>query len=148
MPRVQHTRRRVRASRRMRTNWCVPSCFETPRHSASARAFAPVFDGLWTRVIALKARLLSRRAGEVCVPRTKRTGRSLMRAKNQPVAVEKDACRGLPVSGLLFTGSCATAARGSDTRLEIRLGDCRDFRPRRVVWADDVGASKRSNLRV
>jgi hypothetical protein len=27
------------------------------RHSASLRAFTPVFDGLWTRVNALKARV-------------------------------------------------------------------------------------------
>src|SRR5262249_34952958 len=29
-----------------------------PRHSASLRAFAPIFDGLWTRVNALRAGLL------------------------------------------------------------------------------------------
>jgi hypothetical protein len=40
---------------------CPPSPFET-RHSASLRAFTPVFDGLWTRVNALMA-LLRVRAG-------------------------------------------------------------------------------------
>ena len=34
---------------------------QLPRHSASLRAFAPIFDGLWTRVYALKARLLGMR---------------------------------------------------------------------------------------
>jgi hypothetical protein len=30
-------------------------CSRLSRHSASLRAFTPVFDGLWTRVDALKA---------------------------------------------------------------------------------------------
>jgi hypothetical protein len=34
----------------------------------------------------------------------------LARAKNQPAGVEKRRRRGLPVSGLFFTGSCATRA--------------------------------------
>src|SRR5204863_2147640 len=63
----------------------------------------------------------------VRVRRTKRAsaGHDDLRweGENQPVAVEKDACRGLPVSSLLFTGSCTTAARSSDTRLEIRADD-------------------------
>jgi hypothetical protein len=42
--------------------------------------------------------------------------------KDQPAGVRKWCGGGVPVSGLLFTGSCATAARGWDTRIEIRGG--------------------------
>jgi hypothetical protein len=42
--------------------------------------------------------------------------------ENQPAGVRKWRGGGVPVSGLLFTGSCATAARGGDTRIEIRGG--------------------------
>jgi len=41
-------------------------------------------------------------------------------AKDQPAGAEKWRGGGLPVSGLFFTGSCATAARGADTGIEIR----------------------------
>jgi hypothetical protein len=42
--------------------------------------------------------------------------------EDQPAGVRKWRGGGVPVSGLLFTGSCATAARGGDTRIEIRGG--------------------------
>jgi hypothetical protein len=40
------------------------------------------------------------------------------RAKDQPGDVEIGRGGGLPVSGLFFTGSYATAARGGDKRIE------------------------------
>jgi hypothetical protein len=40
-------------------------------------------------------------------------------AKHQPVDVENGRGGGLPVSGLFFTGRCATAARGADTGIEM-----------------------------
>ena len=93
--------------------------------------------------------------GDLRVRRTKRAsaGHDDLRweGENQPVAVEKDACRGLPVSSLLFTGSCTTAARSSDTRLEIRADDPQgsgfasaSHRTRPPLF----GASKNSNLQV
>jgi hypothetical protein len=33
--------------------WPLQACYPGFRHSASRRAFTPVFDGLWTRVNAL-----------------------------------------------------------------------------------------------
>jgi hypothetical protein len=44
----------------------------------------------------------------------------LVRAKNQPVGVENGREGVLPVSGLFFTGSCATPARAADTEIESR----------------------------
>jgi hypothetical protein len=52
---------------------------------------------------------------------TKRTANTcLVRAKNQPVGVENGREGVLPVSGLFFTGSCATPARAADTEIESR----------------------------
>jgi hypothetical protein len=44
----------------------------------------------------------------------------LVRAKNQPVGVENGREGVFPVSGLFFTGSCATPARDADTEIESR----------------------------
>ena len=42
-----------------------------------------------------------------------------IRAKDQPAGVENERRQVLPVSGLLFTGSYATAARSGDTGIEM-----------------------------
>ena len=83
----------------------APSCFETPRSSR---------EECGLRDLARAARLLSMRAGEgVHFGETKQQQDAcLVQAKNQPAGVEKRRRRGLPVSGLFFTGSFATAARG------------------------------------
>jgi hypothetical protein len=44
----------------------------------------------------------------------------LVRAKKQPAGVENGREGVLPVSGLFFTGSCATPARAADTEIESR----------------------------
>jgi hypothetical protein len=52
---------------------------------------------------------------------TKPTAKNgLVRAKNQPAGVENGREGVLPVSGLFFTGSCATVARAADTEIESR----------------------------
>jgi hypothetical protein len=134
-------RRRGAPSRRMGRR--VPSCFETPRHGVSmtrvnafkARLFSmrageggalwaneagepyaessprkrgPMITGRWLWVRALRP-LRGRRPGR----------QSFIRAKDQPAGAEKWRGGWLPVSGLFFTGSCATAARGADTGIEI-----------------------------
>src|SRR6266404_837593 len=84
-----------------------------PAHSASLRAFTPVFDGLWTRVNALM--LGTHNHGLwLWVPalrplRWRRPGRrSFMRTKHQPAAVGNDRRLRSLVSGLLFTMDGAT----------------------------------------
>jgi len=125
----------------------VPSCFETP-HSAAELARV-------RSLCALRGVSAQGQERAVRVRRTKRAsaGHDDLRweGENQPVAVEKDACRGLPVSSLLFTGSCTTAARSSDTRLEIRADDPQgsgfasaSHRTRPPLF----GASKNGNLQV
>jgi hypothetical protein len=74
-----------------------------------------------SRRIAARFGCGSRQAAMLLSMRARR-GRCRRWTKNQPAGVRKWRGGGVPVSGLLFTGSCATAARGEDTRIEIRCG--------------------------
>src|SRR5262249_26594303 len=118
---VPQTGTRVRASRRMRTapisglpeigriqcpsrlqpTW-VPSCFETHRGAL----------GLWKHLRSHPAAmLLSMRArGATHFGQTKPSGEyaCLVRANDQPAAVQNDRRRRFTVSGLLFTMTFAT----------------------------------------
>jgi hypothetical protein len=51
----------LRSGPKVRVSKDVASWFETRGHSASSRAFTPVCDGLWTRVNAFMAALLTMR---------------------------------------------------------------------------------------
>jgi hypothetical protein len=108
----------------------VSSCFETHRSA-----------------VRLRKQFRSRHAAMLLSMRARR-GRCRRWTKNQPAGVRKWRGGGVPVSGLLFTGSCATAARGGDTRIEIRGG--RFPRSRLSArCAGSAGMSERGgNLRV
>jgi hypothetical protein len=60
------------------------------------------------------------REGRAFCQRSPQQNTGLVRAKNQPVGVENGREGVLPVSGLFFTGSCATPARAADTEIESR----------------------------
>jgi hypothetical protein len=93
-------RRREAPSRRMRRAIPLPSCFET--HRSAVRQWKNMHSCRAAMLLSMRAR-----ARAFCRNEPKEDA-CLIRAKNQPAAVGNDRRRGCPVSGLFFTGSCAT----------------------------------------